>query len=243
MNIYLAARYSRIDEMNGYAAQLRAAGHTVTARWLLGDHQSTDLYGPDATDYANDDISDLAAADTVICFTETPRSTSSRGGRHVEFGLALGLGKNVVIVGPPENVFCVLDYVWRFEEFAPVLDYIAGLEAADAAEPPARVANARPSLFIEDNEIEAAAAAIDMRVEWIGECDALGGRLSLYPGDPNAPTDAPPILRNVTPADAFYYLGGVLIGIQAAIFQAEQSGQLPIMPTAEIMGASKERPH
>ena len=55
--------------------------------------------------FASEDLEDIRRADVVICFTEEPRSNNSRGGRHVEFGYALGLGKTIVIVGPRENVF------------------------------------------------------------------------------------------------------------------------------------------
>ena len=34
----LAARYSRLQELNLYAGELRAIGHTVDPKWLLGDH-------------------------------------------------------------------------------------------------------------------------------------------------------------------------------------------------------------
>lgn len=37
MRIYLAARYSRREELLGYRADLEAAGHIVTSRWLAGD--------------------------------------------------------------------------------------------------------------------------------------------------------------------------------------------------------------
>ena len=39
MRIYLAARYSRLEELTGYADDLRAIGHRVEARWLLGSQQ------------------------------------------------------------------------------------------------------------------------------------------------------------------------------------------------------------
>jgi len=39
VRIYLASRYTRIDEMNSYADELRGAGHEITSRWLLGSHQ------------------------------------------------------------------------------------------------------------------------------------------------------------------------------------------------------------
>jgi len=46
----------------------------------------------------------------VITFTETPRSSNSRGGRHVEFGIALGMRKRAVVIGPRENVFHCLPF-------------------------------------------------------------------------------------------------------------------------------------
>ena len=37
----------------------------------------------------------------LIAFSEEPRAlNASRGGRHVEFGIALALGKKVAVVGP-----------------------------------------------------------------------------------------------------------------------------------------------
>lgn len=35
MRIYLAARYSRREELLGYRDDLHAAGHVVTARWVV----------------------------------------------------------------------------------------------------------------------------------------------------------------------------------------------------------------
>lgn len=158
---YLAARYIRREELVRYKEDLEAAGHTVTSRWLAGDHQ-WDSSGsvvrdyeaggnpPDAVRFAQEDVEDLLAADVVLSFTETPRETftaddfddafeatvrksrvdrsrewravmaeelnraagrASRGGRHVEFGMALALGKRVIVVGPRENVFHLLPEV------------------------------------------------------------------------------------------------------------------------------------
>lgn len=136
---YLAARYSRREELLGYKADLEEVGHLVSARWLLGDHHyepaELDAY-EDAPSmppldlmrrFADDDLDDLIAADTVVAFTEEPRTTGTRGGRHVELGIALGLriaarstawigalegvevvGPRIFIVGPAENVFCAL---------------------------------------------------------------------------------------------------------------------------------------
>ena len=100
--------------MADVAGQLRERGHEVTSRWHEGDaHLATedDLLGPDQTlaiCLASEDWDDLERAELVISFTEPPRSAPNRGGRHVEYGLALGLGIPCWVVGPREHVFHVL---------------------------------------------------------------------------------------------------------------------------------------
>ena len=126
MRIYLAARYFRRLELCGYREQLRAAGYDVQARWLDGEHQISDTGQPigdsgeamvEATGgsgdngaalrarFAQDDYEDVTGADVVISFTEPPRAKPNRGGRHVEFGLALACGAECIVVGFRENLF------------------------------------------------------------------------------------------------------------------------------------------
>lgn len=121
MRVYLAARYSRYPEMQAYAADLRAAGHISTARWVLGDHElrsdgqsDTDAW---AVRFAQEDWQDLLEAGAVVSFTEGPgdKPGRSRGGRHVEFGAALAMAKRCIVVGHRENVFHYLPQV----EFVP----------------------------------------------------------------------------------------------------------------------------
>ena len=121
MRIYLAARYSRHPEMRRYREDLKALGHTVTSRWISGDHhmaEATMFTNGDeeqARRFAQEDWDDLVEANCVISFTETPRSTNGRGGRHVEFGLAVAEHKQNIIVGPRENVFHYLKGVDVYE--------------------------------------------------------------------------------------------------------------------------------
>ena len=124
MRIYLAARYSRREELCGYRSELERLGHTVTARWLNGEHQAADDDpGPLAEQFAQHDYDDLRYSDLLINFTEAPRSDANRGGRHVEFGIALGwvregyeLGpQRVMVVGPRENVFHWLAPIEQFD--------------------------------------------------------------------------------------------------------------------------------
>lgn len=131
MKIYLAARYSRREELCGYKADLEALGHTVTSRWLLGNHQISDLEMETLEDemiaekrrvFAEQDYGDLTRSAITISFTEVPRSSTSRGGRHVEFGLALAIGQECWIVGPRENVFHCLNDVRVFPDWQSALE-------------------------------------------------------------------------------------------------------------------------
>lgn len=128
MKAYLAARYSRLDELNGYKRELEAIGIEVPARWLKGEHRLIDgLPGPQNEGFAQDDWDDIYDADLFICFTEQPGSGAARGGRHVEFGLALcwfGPG-DIYVVGPRENVFYYLPGLKVFETWAECLEALA----------------------------------------------------------------------------------------------------------------------
>lgn len=131
MRIYLAARYSRRLELCGYREELQALGYEVQARWLNGGHQISNEGTPIGENgealvedgstnvaaaqlrskFAFDDYEDVVGSDIVISFTEPPRSEHSRGGRHVEFGIALALKKPVMVVGHRENIFHWLPHV------------------------------------------------------------------------------------------------------------------------------------
>lgn len=143
MKIYLASRYSRRLELCGYRDELQKAGHQVTSRWLDGSHQISDSGvpigengealvegGSDSPEsfqlrrqFAVEDYADVAAAELVIAFTEPPRSNASRGGRHVELGIAMGLRKYIIVVGYRENIFCWMPDVHFFESWSRCLGF------------------------------------------------------------------------------------------------------------------------
>ncbi len=100
MKIYLAARYERMIELRTYRDDLEKMGHVVTSCWLSGVHDKLD-----PLDAARNDCRDVVSSDCVISFTEIPESAFGRGGRHVEFGVALARGKRAIVVGHRENVF------------------------------------------------------------------------------------------------------------------------------------------
>ena len=136
MKVYLAARYSRRKELVAYREQIEALGHIVTSRWLNGNHQISDAglseqaQESDRIRFAEEDWQDLMSADCCVSFTEEPRGTNSRGGRHVEFGAALAAGKTCAVVGYRENVFHCLSWVFFYETWE---DYIAELPEISVA--------------------------------------------------------------------------------------------------------------
>lgn len=136
---YLASRYGRRLELAEYADQLRSLGHQVTSRWLEGQHQADELEVAAAGEvhqvpeiarrFAEEDIEDVTFADVVVAFSEPPRSSASRGGRHVEFGMALGWvlagyrsldgrARRVIVIGQRENVFHCLREVAVFPDWS-----------------------------------------------------------------------------------------------------------------------------
>lgn len=122
MKIYLAARYDRRWEMLGVASTLGRAGHDVTSRWIEGGRGDDPAIVP-----AVEDLIHLSQADCLVSFTEDPNLNvpwAARGGRHVEFGVALATGKRLCIVGPRENIF---HHLLSVEAYATVADLVAGL--------------------------------------------------------------------------------------------------------------------
>lgn len=121
---YLASRFSRGAELRGYAEQLATINIQTTSRWL-SETENGEGFDSTTMIIAVRDRNDIERADALIGFTEPPRSTTSRGGRHVETGIALGLGKRVIIVGPRENVFHTLPEIeGPFVSFAELFEVL-----------------------------------------------------------------------------------------------------------------------
>ena len=122
MRIYLAARFHRSGEMLDVAGALSRAGHFITSRWIHGRQNAPDLVS------AVEDIEDLSDADCLVSFTERPTegvSWAARGGRHVEFGVALAMGKRLCVVGPRENIFHHLPRTEVFRSLAELIEALA----------------------------------------------------------------------------------------------------------------------
>ena len=104
--------------MRVVAVRLEDLGHEVTSTWVWRtDTNIENLFDPDASLVAVDDVIDVIRADTIIAFTEYPRTTNTRGARHTEFGISVGLAaqagagkRRLIVCGPREHIFhCVPD--------------------------------------------------------------------------------------------------------------------------------------
>ena len=131
MEVYIAARFSRIQEAQFLAAFLEEqCGHNVISRWMKpgSDHRMSDgtlseqAENSERERFATEDLEDLYQAEWLISLMEKPRG-NGRGGRHVEFGYALGMNVKTVrvfdrikmtIIGPRETVFHHLPEVQHF---------------------------------------------------------------------------------------------------------------------------------
>lgn len=122
--IYLAARYNRRLEMCGRAKDLEALDYHVTSTWICGNSplsiidDGVSLNGAWREEWAEvaiEDMAQLFASHILIAFTEASDGPRGRGGRHVEFGMALARGMRLIVVGPRETVFHCLGSVEQYD--------------------------------------------------------------------------------------------------------------------------------
>jgi len=111
IRVYMAARFSRREELRSYAALLEQVPsvYLVAARWLTpddadqGDNWKHDI--ETSRRWAEHDIQDIASCDLFMLFTG---AGINRGGHLVKYGMALVFGKRIAIIGPLENTFQML---------------------------------------------------------------------------------------------------------------------------------------
>lgn len=98
-SIYIASHDQK--EANRIATIVENEGHKITSTWLNENFESTSKYSiKDRKKIANRDYEDVMKSDVLILISGEQCS----GGKFVEAGIALGLGKRVIIAGRPENM-------------------------------------------------------------------------------------------------------------------------------------------
>lgn len=84
------------------AEVLERHGHTVTSRWHSKEFLPTAEIGADERPViAQEDYNDIAASDALVLIAGPDRYS---GGKFVEAGIAVGLGRRVYVIGRRENM-------------------------------------------------------------------------------------------------------------------------------------------
>jgi hypothetical protein len=121
VRVYFAARFGKAGELQGHRTELERLGHTVTSSWIDQKPKEDEAEFPSL---AQRDFDDIVRADTLIGFTEPPRC-ASRGARHTELGIALGLNRRIILVGEHlEHVFHWLPQIQVFETWPEYLSVL-----------------------------------------------------------------------------------------------------------------------
>lgn len=139
MKLYIAAPFAARDVAVTTAATLEEAGHTVVSTWHESTreiHEGTIGTSPENDDdgvglHAQKDLDDIKECDALIHLTgaycyelvAAPVHWFHTGGRHVEQGYAMALGKDVHLIGEPENVFG-RSFAYNHRSIGDFLEYI-----------------------------------------------------------------------------------------------------------------------
>lgn len=137
LKVYLASRHEDRPDIIKVRKQLIRNGIGVTSRWLLeGGILKTPIVENEkegSLHVLRNDIEDIDAADVVVVFSPKKAFGNSTGGRHVEFGYALGTNKPLILVGWRENVFHWHPGVICVRRKKDILPYLKMFEAGKKA--------------------------------------------------------------------------------------------------------------
>jgi len=128
MRIYLASWYLDKPRMRNAATMLQNAGVRVVSSWIFSPGNVYPLDGETQKYWAVRDEVEVADCDVFVAFADADVFRKGQGGRHTEFGLARALGKKIVIVGEPEQVFHHLPGIKYVKTVADLLQYVEDVE-------------------------------------------------------------------------------------------------------------------
>lgn len=135
MKWYLAARYVRHSEVAQRARDLRRREQKVSSTWHDQPFDASDngvTMEQDAVylqEEAWRDYAEVTRADGLILFSDEPE-VKVRGGKFVEFGIALALKKRLVVIGRREVLFHHLGIVEVYDTWE---DFLAQIEKEEHA--------------------------------------------------------------------------------------------------------------
>jgi hypothetical protein len=134
VRVYIAASYARHADLQPVKRSLDTMGHKVVSRWLersfktIDDGRKRDWATPSRmADEAAMDFTDVTKCDTFV-LEGAPEGTCVRGGKYVEFGVALAQGKSLHVIGHRELMFMHLPQVAFHETWYDFLAHAATRE-------------------------------------------------------------------------------------------------------------------
>lgn len=130
MKIYIASRWRLAfrPTLLDFRSQLQAMGHAVTSRWIdvMRDYGEDEHLAVECLT----DVGDVRRANWLIQVCP-PEYGRSRGGNHVEFGMAMAWGHRLTVIGERQHVFHHLPQVDHYETIHEFLAAEGALVASD----------------------------------------------------------------------------------------------------------------
>ncbi len=133
MRIYVAASYPNKEAAKELAATLKAMGHEIMSGWVFEyEGYGSEPKFENETELerferlqksAERDYLEVKASDMIVCITDGENQLT-HGGRHSELGLAMAWSKEIVILGPREQVF---HYHTAIKQYDNVLEFFQDL--------------------------------------------------------------------------------------------------------------------
>jgi nucleoside 2-deoxyribosyltransferase len=109
LKVYVAARYGRKEEARKISTALESYGFHVVSTWTKEEYPPSitlDELNPETLrEIANKDIEEIRSCDALVLLSDGQKTGVPRGGKHVEFGIAMALRKKIYVLGEAENIF------------------------------------------------------------------------------------------------------------------------------------------
>lgn len=122
-SVYIAAPIEKRDYALRIMRILQIRNITVTSSWINHPQQLSH-------EGAMTDLQDLRNADLLVALNPEGWEKHGTGGRHVELGYALALGKPVLLVGERSNMFHRLHHIKVVDEGEDISKHVQKLLAA-----------------------------------------------------------------------------------------------------------------
>jgi len=121
MKVYIAAPYPCKEDARLVRTFLETHGINCTSQWI--DEED----GEDSAERAQKDLDDVNEAHVFIALNFLEWEQRGTGGRHVEFGYAIGT-MPIILIGKRSNVFHHLPEIKVVEKIQDALVYLKAIE-------------------------------------------------------------------------------------------------------------------